>query len=104
MPFTEDLTAFFQTADFAYAATWTPAAGGGPYTLNVIFDNANFDSPIGSAGATGLTPTCMAADDQLAQVSGGAKRNDTLVINGTTYKIADIQPDGTGVTALVLRT
>lgn len=103
MPFTEDLTAFFQTADFAYAAIWTPAAGGGPYTVNVIFDNENFDSLIGSAGATGLQPRCIAADDALAQGSG-IKRNDALVINGTTYKVADVQPDGTGITTLVLRT
>jgi hypothetical protein len=103
MPFTEDLTAFFQTADFAYAATWTPVAGGGPYTVNVIFDNANFDSNIGSAGATGLQPMCLAADDQLAQGSG-IKRNDALVINGVTYKVANIDPDGSGVTNLTLRT
>ena len=100
--FTEDLTAFFQTADFATTATWTPAAGGGPYTLNVIFDNANFDSAIGDAGATGLKPMCMAADTALAQ-GAGMKRNDALLINGVTYKVANIEADGTGVTALMLR-
>jgi hypothetical protein len=101
--FTEDLTAFFQTSDFAYTATWTPAAGGGPFTLQVIFDNANFDSLIGDAGATGLRPLCMASDTQLAQ-GAGIKRNDALVISGITYKVSDIQPDGTGVTTLMLRT
>ena len=99
--FSEDLTAFFQEADFAYAATWTPAAGGGPYTLEVIFDNEYFEASMGEAGAAGRQPMCMAADDQLAQGSG-IKRNDTLVINGVTYKVREIQPDGTGVSRLML--
>lgn len=102
MPFTENISAFFQTSDFAYAATWTPAAGGGPYVVNVIFDNAYIESQIGDANVAGRQPMCMASDTDLAQGSG-IKRNDSLAINGTTYKVAEIHPDGTGVTALMLR-
>jgi len=100
--FTEDLTPFFDLAGFAYEATWTPAAGGGPYSVQVIFDNPDYNNSLGDAGDTGLAPRCMASDVQLAQ-GAGITRNDSLVINGTTYKVADINPDGTGVTTLVLR-
>ena len=101
--FTEDLTAFFNTAEFAVAATWTPAAGGGPFALSVIFDNAYYESAIGDPGVAGRQPMCLAADDKLAQGSG-IKRNDVLVINAVTYKVAEIEADGTGVTRLMLRT
>lgn len=100
--FTEDLTPFFQTADFAVTAAWTPAAGGGPFTLQVILENPYFEVMVGNAHAAGRQPTCWARDDQLAQ-GAGIKRNDTLVINAVTYKVAEIQPDGTGVSVLQLR-
>jgi len=101
--FTEDLTPFFATGDFAYAATWTPAAGGGPFTVNVIFENGYFESPIGNSDVAGRETMCWASDAQLTQGSG-IKRNDSIVIQSVTYKVADSQPDGTGVTALKLRT
>jgi hypothetical protein len=101
--FTEDLTAFFQTADFAYAATWTPAAGGGPYTVNVIFDNAYREYGLGEADQAGRAPQCEAPDDQLAQGSG-MKRGDTLVINSITYKVGNVEADGTGVSLITLKT
>jgi len=103
MPFTEDLTAFFQEADFAYAATWTPAAGGGPYTVNVIFDNAYREYGLGEADQAGRSPQCMAADDQLAQ-GAGMKRGDTLVVNSITYKVGNVEADGTGVSLITLKT
>lgn len=99
--FTEDLTLFFSTSEFATAATWTPAAGGGPYTVNVIFDNDYYQTQIGDAGAAGRQPMVLASDTQLAQ-GAGIKRNDSLVISGTTYKVRGIEPDGTGVTLLTL--
>jgi hypothetical protein len=101
--FTEDLTAFFSTGDFAVDATWTPAAGGGPYTVQVIFENAYQDYPLGEADQAGRVPQCWASDTQLAQGSG-MKRGDALVINGTSYKVGTVEPDGTGVSRIVLRT
>lgn len=101
--FTEDLAPFFDVASgFAYTATWTPAAGGGPFTLQVIFENGYFEAPIGSAEVAGRETLCWARDDQLGQGSG-IKRNDVLAINAVNYKVAEIQPDGTGVSLLRLR-
>lgn len=100
--FAEDLTIFFNNAEHSIAATWTPAAGGGPLTLQVIFDNAYFEYAGGDANAAAREPICMASDVQLAQ-GAGIKRNDVVVINAISYKVAGIEPDGTGVTSLRLR-
>jgi hypothetical protein len=100
--FTEDLSVFFSTAEFAVDAVWTPAAGGGPFTIPVIFDNAYREFAMGEADQAGREPECLARDDQLAQGSG-MKRGDVVVINSVTYKVGTIEPDGTGVSRIVLR-
>lgn len=100
--FTESLADFFSTDDFAVAATWTPAAGGGPFTIQVIFDNAYRGFGVAEADQAGREPEAWARDDQLAQGSG-MKRGDQIVINSVTYKVGNIEPDGTGVSRLALR-
>lgn len=103
MPFTEDLTAFFSSSDFAHDATWTPAAGGGPYTVQVIFENAYREYAVGEAGQAGREPMCWVSDTQIAQGSG-MKRGDALVIDSVSYVVAQVEPDGTGVSMVGLRT
>jgi len=89
--FTEDLTAFFNASEFA-----TPATLGGVPVMG-IFDNAYFDQDMGGSGSTPsyTLPTSAVP----ANVVGMA-----LVVGGTTYKVAEPMPDGTGVTTLRLRT
>ena len=91
MPFTEDLTPFFQTSDFGTAATWSV----GPATVNGIFDQEYLQT----LGVDSANPVfvCRAAD-----VSGVAK-GQTLTVNSVGYSIVGIHPDGTGVVALELR-
>lgn len=101
--FTEDLTPFFSTDDFAVDAVWTPAAGGGPFTIQVIFDHAYREFSLGEAGQAGREPECLAIDAQIAQGSG-MKRGDSLLVNGTTYKVDTVEPDGTDVSRIELRT
>lgn len=98
MAITEEWGAYFN--EFARPAIWTPAAGGGPFTIDVIFDNAFRQIGIGEAGAAGRDPRCLARDDQLAQST--IARGDTMVINGVTYKVATHEPDGTGATDIEL--
>lgn len=100
--FTEDLSIFFSTGDFAVDAVWTPAGGGGPFTIQVIFDNAYQGFNVGEADQAGREPQCLARDSQLAQGSG-MKRGDSIVINAVTYKVGNIEPDGTGVSRISLR-
>jgi hypothetical protein len=88
MAFTESLADFF--ADFAVSATV------GAASVSVIFDRAHQD-------AMGIDATQPAALMRTADVSANAiARNTTLVISGTTYYVQRLQPDGTGLTALLL--
>ena len=85
MPFTEDLTAFLQTGDFAFAATYTPASGS-PVTVNVIFDEAD----TGRLGIAATNPVARGRASDFSDVAIGG--NDQLVINSVTYRIKDITP------------
>lgn len=81
--FTEDLSVFFQTGDFAVAATYD-----GSTTVNGLFDAAYVDA----LGVSSVNPVfmCDAADVPAAGV------NKTLLVNGVTYRIRDRQPEGDG--------
>jgi len=94
MAFVEDLDAFFQEADFAVGAIYTPTAGG-PRTVVGIFDGEYHEvlDMEGSAPAF----TCKASD--VPSVAHG----DAIVVNGDSYKIVNVRPDGTGVVTLRLQ-
>lgn len=86
--FSEDLSAYFSVAGFASAATLDGAAVTG------IFDNA-YTEAFGMASRAPMftLPTASAASATQASV---------LVVGGTTYRVTSVQPDGTGVTTLLL--
>lgn len=93
MAFTEDLTEFFDTDDFAVPATI------GAATVYGIFDNAYYGIP-GEAPITGTQPMFMAASSDLSAVVAGT----TLVINSVTYTATGpAHADGTGVSVVTLR-
>lgn len=90
--FAEDLSAFFDTTSgFAQNATLSGGA-----VVPVIFDRAYQGALGGLVESTG--PQCMAKSADVSTVVQGS----TLVISGTTYRAATVQPDGTGVTTLEL--
>jgi len=88
MPFTEDLSVFFNTEDFATAAM---ASWGG--TVNVIFD-AEYLDQLGMAG-TNPGALAMASEVPASAVNG------TITINGTAYTIRDRQPQDDGAVVLL---
>ena len=93
-----DLASFFDTDDHGVAASYTPS-GGAPATVNGIFDREFTGVDPGSSVEVDSDQprfTCAEAD------VAGAARDDTLVVGGTTYRVAVVQPDGTGVVTLVL--
>lgn len=93
MPMTEDLSAFFDTAEFATAATLNGVAVTG------IFDAAYEEQGLG-LGMAGTVPVyTLPSADVPATVVGLA-----LVIGATTYTVVESMPDGTGITRLRLRT
>lgn len=84
---------FFSVDDFGVAATY---AGG---TVNGIFDNEFFEADAGGMVAVAIQQPrflCRTAD-----VSAAAE-GDAIVINSVDYTIRVVQPDGTGMTTLVL--
>lgn len=68
----------------------------GGVTVPVIFDNGYQTGLAGAMESSGPTATGATAD-LAASVEG-----TSLVINSVTYKVVDNQPDGTGMTTLVL--
>lgn len=88
----ETLTDFFYTSGgFAENATI------GAATVTVIFDNAAAD-PFGIVAGT--HPEALAISTEVASVAVG----DTITLRSITYTVAEIQPDGTGLTRLMLKT
>lgn len=92
MAFAEDLTAFFSTEEFAVSATVAGVAVRG------IFDNAYELAHAGLAGMAGSVPSFTLATSAVPANPVGA----ALVVGGATYTVVDHQPDGTGVSLLLL--
>jgi hypothetical protein len=94
MAFSEDLTVFFDvSAGFAVAATYKAGGTGTGVTRPVIFDrNALLQLDV----ISGNTPVALG----IAADFSGAGTTDTLTINGTVYRITDLQAQDDG--ALVL--
>lgn len=87
MAFTEDLSAFFDTDDFAIAATV------GATTVNVIFDREYIDA-VGRVSSANPVALAKASD---AAAAVGA----TITISGTAYTIRDRQPQDDGAVVLL---
>ena len=86
----------FATAD---AATFTNDFGltaiVGGVTVEAIFDAAYTD-PLGMAGNS---PQLIVATEDLPAVAVG----QAVTANATSYTVQAIEPDGTGITTLILR-
>ena len=80
--FAESLTIFFNTDEFAIAATV------GAATVKVIFDAPNIET----FGIAGIKPTALivASDSTVAAVGA------TIIISGTSYVIRDQSPEDDG--------
>lgn len=102
MPFEETLSIFTDPLEFGSVATWTPAAGGGPFTVNGIFDNAFLQTDAGLVGDATRRPVVRLADADIA----GMKIGDALAIAHATgtvnYKVKPLHADGTGFTFVEL--
>lgn len=93
MAFTEDLTEFFGTDDFAITALLD-----GSTSVAGIFDNAALAIPGGEAAVEGSVPTFTCALADVPLVAQG----QTLLVDETTYTVIAVHPDGTGVVTLGL--
>ena len=90
---------FFDTDDFATASSYTPT-GGSASTVNGIFDNEFFEvDPLSGVGVVSAQPRFICAT---ADLPSGTASGDALSIGSTAHTVRVIQPEGTGVTTLVL--
>lgn len=97
MAFTENLSQFFRTADFAVEAAYTPE-GGSAATIHGIFDAEYLAvDGEGNVAVASSQPVFHCRTSDVVDPYGG-----TLVVAGVTYDIVEFKPDGTGTTMLVL--
>lgn len=94
----DDRSYFVAIDDFGVAATYTPA-GGSASTVNGVFDNDFVEVDTGGSvtfAQQQATFMCRTAD-----VSSAAE-GDAITISGENYIVRIVQPDGTGMTNLIL--
>lgn len=96
MPFAEDLSVFMSTAEFATQAILAGVSVSG------IFDNGNAQGNVGLAGMATTQPTyVLPTASAVGSVVGNTLQLGSY-LGGTTYRVAEQLPDGTGLTTLVL--
>ena len=84
MAFAEDMSVFFNQAEFALAAVW------GGYTANVMLDKPDEDVLGGRVSSTDYLATMPAAS------LPGISRDETFSIDGATYKVREVKLLGDG--------
>lgn len=94
MAFTEDLSLFLSGSDFAVSATV------GAATVLGVFDKPHLSALGGAVGTTDPSFTLKSSDVSANSIARGT----TLTISGTAYSVREIEPDGTGMTTLLLGT
>lgn len=87
-----DLANFFDTDEHGTAATYSGS------TVNGIFDNEFFEADGGTVGVESAQPLFTCQTDDVSGIAHG----DSITISGTAYTVRGVQPDGTGVTQLIL--
>ena len=94
---TADPSIFFDSSEFAQAATYTPN-GGAPVDITVIFDpeNIGFDAYSEAPNNESATALCKTSDVP------NAAHKDTLLTGGVTYEIRTVEVGQAGITTLTL--
>ena len=74
-------------------------AGGASKVIEGVFDNAYLAAQgLGDAGVGTSSPAITVLSSDVVGVS----RGDTVVVGGTTYYVVEPQPNGSGLTVLIL--
>lgn len=97
-----DRLTFLDADEFGVEASYTPS-GGVNAAITGIFNDPHLEVIVGDAAPVAdsqPTFTCRSAD--LPAAAAGGDAGDTLAVDGITYQVADLQPDGTGMTVITL--
>lgn len=92
MAMQEDLSAFFSPSEFAHTASI------GGVAVTGIFDNGYALGNVGGFGMASTQPTLTLATAHVP----GSPEGVAAVVNGVAYLVASHEPDGTGVSRLLL--
>jgi hypothetical protein len=95
----EDRAAFF--ADFGVSALYEAAAGGSA-ALTGIFDAPYRSVGVNDVESADARPTFLCRSSDLPAGAEGGDVGDTLTIGAVTYRVIAHEPDGTGMTLLIL--
>jgi hypothetical protein len=98
LAFDEDLSAFFDPADFADVAVVEPADGAPSFEVKGIFDAPHVLGQARDVRIVTDRPTLMCRSVDGERI----KREDRLTVKGQTYDVLEVEPDGTGVSTVVL--
>ena len=92
MAMQEDLSVFFSPSEFADTATL------GGVAVTAIFDKGFALGNVGAYGMVSTQPTLTLATANVPASPEG----QAAVVNGVAYLVASHEPDGTGVSRLML--
>lgn len=98
MAFDEDLSGFFDPADFGEVGTVTPQNGAPSFTLNGILDTPFQQNRARDVVIVTDKPTFTCRSVDAAPI----RRGDTLAVLGQTYDVLEVEPDGTGVSVVMM--
>jgi len=93
----QDLLNFFDTETHGSNATVT--INGSASTISVIINKEYFAIAGESVDVDGTQPVVTCRSSDVTNIDTA----DTIAIDGITYNIVNIQPDGTGTTTLILQ-
>ena len=94
-----DRASLVDTDDFAVQATYI-LAGGGSSSIDIIFDAEYIETDLETRVQVATeNPHCMCRTSDLP---AGHKNGDQITIDGVGYYVRIPQPDGTGMSTLVL--
>lgn len=86
-------------ADFGSEATWTLAGGGSSTLTGIVEDAAGLMTGMVESGYVASGPSFLF---RTADMPVGGAQGDTLVVDGVTWKIVSVLPDGTGISRATL--
>ncbi len=87
-----DRAVFLNSDDFGVSATWNST------TFDVLFLNSYELLTLFGIAVEAYNVSAYVDDSKIS----GLARGDTFTVNSIGYKVRDVQPDGTGMTILVL--
>lgn len=103
-----DRASFLSVDEFGEEATYTLAGGGVTPEIPGILNDPHLRVVGGEVDVSDAQPTFLCRSSDLPGGAAGGDAGDTLALAATdlhgavTYRVADLHPDGSGMTLIVL--